>query len=63
MVSLITLGAQGTTPVGAVIMGVVIDAWSPQAALWVGAASCVAGAGMLAGGGRTVDRIDAERPC
>lgn len=66
MVSLVTLGAQGTTPVGSVVVGLVIDARSPQAALWVGAASCVAGAGLLAARSRaqetTVDRIGADRP-
>jgi hypothetical protein len=45
----VTLGAQGTTPVGSVIVGVVIDVWSPRAALVLGAVACVLGAGLLAG--------------
>jgi predicted MFS family arabinose efflux permease len=61
MVSLVTLGAQGTTPIGSVIIGVVIDAWSPQAALWVGAASCAVGAGILAAGSPTLDRLSVDR--
>ena len=48
MASLVTLGAMGTTPAGSVIVGVVIDVWSPRAALAVGAASCVVGAVLLA---------------
>lgn len=49
MVGLVTLGAQGTTPVGSVIVGVVIDVWSPRAALGLGAVACALGAGLLAG--------------
>jgi MFS family permease len=48
MMSLVTLGTQGTTPIGSVIVGVAIDRWSPRAALGLGAAACAAGAGLLA---------------
>ena len=57
MVSLVTLGAQGTTPVGSVIVGVVIDVWSPRAALGLGAAACVLGAVLL-----TFDSQGDDRP-
>jgi MFS family permease len=62
MVSLVTLGAFGTTPIGSLLMGFVIDAWSPRVALGIGAASCVAGAAIL-GWVRTVDRSTVARPC
>ncbi|HEY7068771.1 MAG TPA: MFS transporter, partial [Acidimicrobiales bacterium] len=64
MVSLVTLGGQGTTPIGSVIVGVVIDVWSPQAALWVGAASCAVGAALLAAASAPIlDRFDVDRAC
>ncbi len=47
MASLVTLGAMGTTPAGSMIVGVVIDVWSPRAALAMGAASCAVGAVLL----------------
>lgn len=48
MASLVTIGAMGTTPIGSLIVGVVIDVWSARGALGVGAVSCVVGAAALA---------------
>jgi MFS family permease len=48
MMSLATVGMQGTTPIGSVIVGVAIDHWSPRAALALGAAASGAGACLLA---------------
>jgi predicted MFS family arabinose efflux permease len=45
--SLLALGTVGTTPIGGLIMGFVIDAWSPRAGMAIGAASCVVGGCML----------------
>jgi MFS family permease len=43
--SLLTLGLMGTTPIGGLIIGWLIDAWSPRAAMGLGAiASFLAGA-------------------
>jgi MFS family permease len=48
IMSLYTLGAMGTTPVGALIVGLVIDHVSPRAALGLGASSAMlAGAVLL----------------
>jgi MFS family permease len=44
MVSLLTMGTLGTTPVGALVIGAVIDTWTPRAALALGAAACVGAA-------------------
>jgi predicted MFS family arabinose efflux permease len=72
MMSLVTLGAFGTTPIGSLLMGVVIDAWSPRAALLVGAASCLVSAAGLAWAEHrpsavarppTFDRSTDGRPC
>jgi MFS family permease len=41
IVSLYNLGTMGTTPVGALIAGLLIDAVSPRAAIGLGAASCL----------------------
>jgi predicted MFS family arabinose efflux permease len=41
MMSLFTLGSKGTTPLGALIVGVVIDQVSPRAAIGLGAAAAV----------------------
>jgi hypothetical protein len=60
MASLVTLGAMGTTPAGSMIVGVVIDVWSPRAALAVGAASCGVGAVLLAATTLAQQRGEAE---
>jgi MFS family permease len=44
MVSLLTMGTQGTTPVGSLVIGAVIDARSPRAALALGSGACVGAA-------------------
>jgi MFS family permease len=41
MMSLFTLGSMGTTPIGAILVGLVIDHVSPRAAIGLGAASAV----------------------
>ncbi|MBV9170415.1 MAG: MFS transporter [Chloroflexi bacterium] len=41
MMSLYTLGSMGTTPVGALIVGAVIDHWSPRAAIGLGASTAI----------------------
>jgi MFS family permease len=41
MMSLYTLGAMGTTPLGALIVGAAVDRWSPRAAIGLGASSAV----------------------
>jgi MFS family permease len=41
MMSLFTLGSMGTTPLGGLIVGVVIDLVSPRAAVGLGAASAI----------------------
>jgi MFS family permease len=41
MMSLYTLGSMGTTPLGALIVGAVIDRWSPRVAIGLGASSAV----------------------
>ena len=41
MMSLYTLGSMGTTPLGALIVGAVIDRWSPRAAIGLGASSAI----------------------
>ncbi|MDQ6675094.1 MAG: MFS transporter [Chloroflexota bacterium] len=41
MMSLYTLGSMGTTPLGALIVGAVIDRWSPRLAIGLGASSAV----------------------
>jgi len=41
MLGLVTLGAVGTTPLGSVVVGAVMEVWHPQAALFVGAAGCL----------------------
>jgi MFS family permease len=41
MVSLYTLGSMGTTPIGGLIIGLVIDRYSPRAAVGLGAASAI----------------------
>ena len=70
MASLVTLGAMGTTPAGSMIVGVLIDVWSPRAALAVGAVSCGVGAVLLRatalahrrGAPGPVDAVDALDP-
>lgn len=52
MVSLVTMGLQGTTPIGSVIIGTVIDVWSPRVALGLGAGSCLVAGGLLTVAGR-----------
>jgi MFS family permease len=41
MMSLYTLGSMGTTPLGALIVGVAIDRWSPRVAIGLGASSAL----------------------
>ncbi|MGE3273317.1 MAG: MFS transporter [Chloroflexota bacterium] len=41
MMSLFTLGSMGTTPLGGLIVGMVIDQFSPRAAVGLGAASAI----------------------
>jgi MFS family permease len=52
MVSLVTIGMQGTTPIGSVIVGALIDVRSPRVALGLGAASCLLAGGLLTVVGR-----------
>lgn len=52
MVTFVTMGLQGTTPIGSVVIGVVIDVWSPRIALGIGAASCLVTGGLLTVAGR-----------
>jgi MFS family permease len=47
MVSLVVIGIQGTTPIGALVVGGIIDVWSPRMALGLGAAACVVAGGAL----------------
>ena len=47
VMTLYTLGAMGTTPIGALIVGVVIDQVSPRAALGLGASSAILAGGLL----------------
>jgi MFS family permease len=44
---LLTLGSVGTTPIGGVIVGWLIDAWSPRAGMGLGALACLVGGLML----------------
>jgi predicted MFS family arabinose efflux permease len=44
---LLTLGSVGTTPIGGVIVGWLIDAWSPRAGMALGAFACLVGGLML----------------
>jgi predicted MFS family arabinose efflux permease len=46
--SLLVLGSVGTTPIGSLIVGWLIDAWSARAAMGLGALACGLGAVMLA---------------
>ena len=48
VMSLFMLGTMGTTPLGGLIVGLVIDAADPRAALGLGAASLFACAGVIA---------------
>ena len=41
--SLLTLGLMGTTPIGGLIIGWMIDAWSPRAAMSLGAIASLVG--------------------
>jgi predicted MFS family arabinose efflux permease len=41
--SLLTLGLMGTTPIGGLIIGWLIDAWSPRAAMGLGAVASLFG--------------------
>jgi hypothetical protein len=45
--SLLTLGLMGTTPVGGLIIGWLIDAASPRVAMAVGAAACFMGGAIV----------------
>jgi MFS family permease len=45
--SLLALGSVGTTPIGSMIVGFLIDAWSARAALTLGAVACLAAGTML----------------
>lgn len=45
--SLLVLGSVGTTPIGSVIVGWLIDAWSARAAMALGAGACLVGGLML----------------
>jgi MFS family permease len=47
MMSLYTLGSMGTTPLGALIVGVVTDHYSPRAAIGLGAASALVSGAVL----------------
>jgi MFS family permease len=47
MMSLYTLGSMGTTPIGAVLVGLIIDQVSPRAAMGLGAASAIVCGGAL----------------
>jgi MFS family permease len=47
MVSLVMIGMQGTTPIGSLIVGGIIDVWSPRMALGLGAVSCLVAGGAL----------------
>jgi MFS-type transporter involved in bile tolerance (Atg22 family) len=47
MMSLYTLGSMGTTPLGALIVGLVSDHASPRAAVGLGAASAILVGGLL----------------
>jgi MFS family permease len=50
IMSLYTLGIMGTTPIGAIIVGLVIDRASPRAAIGLGAAAAIlAGVALLSG--------------
>jgi MFS family permease len=61
MMSLYTLGAMGTTPLGALIVGAAIDRWSPRAAIGLGAASALlAGLVLVVYGFRTTRRSAAK---
>jgi MFS family permease len=45
---LLTLGSVGTTPIGGVIVGWLVDAWSPRAGMGLGALAClIGGIGLL----------------
>jgi MFS family permease len=51
---LLTLGSVGTTPIGGVIVGWLVDAWSPRAGMGLGALACLIGAlGLLLSNGRS----------
>jgi MFS family permease len=41
VMSLVAMGSVGTTPIGALISGAVIDAWGTPAVFYMGAASCL----------------------
>jgi MFS family permease len=45
--SLLMLGTVGTTPIGSMIVGFLIDAWSPRAGMALGALACVLGGALL----------------
>lgn len=45
--SLLVLGSVGTTPIGSLIVGWLIDAWSARAAMGLGAVACVIGGALL----------------
>jgi MFS family permease len=47
VLGLMTLGTFGTTPIGSVIIGAVMQQWSPRAAFAVGGGSCLAVAAVL----------------
>jgi MFS family permease len=44
VMSLVAMGSVGTTPIGALISGAVIDAWGTPAVFYMGAASCLVAA-------------------
>ena len=48
VLGLVTLGAVGTTPLGSVVVGAVMELWHPRAAFLVGAAGCLGCAAVLA---------------
>jgi len=45
--SLLALGSVGTTPIGSMIVGFLIDAWSARAAMGLGAVACLCGGCVL----------------
>jgi zinc transporter ZupT len=59
MMSLYTLGTMGTTPLGALIGGAVIDRASPRTAIGLGAASAVV-TGLVLIGAAVLSRRDAS---
>jgi MFS family permease len=53
--ALLTLGTVGTTPIGSMIVGFLIDAWSPRAGMALGALACLLGGALLLTVGRRIE--------